>query len=309
MIVRRMGLLVLGIVAGLCPSARAEIRVLQVADSGAGLGLIGFVSKEVAAVVLGTAAQDYPLHVRKVSVTAGSALLSGHSGSGTMRIHIWSDNGAIEPGTRLFESPNPLSVSSGSNTFDVRSEGIVIASGNFRVGFEIVQEGADVFTDQSGRMAGRNFILGKQAGTADTFHWQESPSLVSGDFLISVEVETRYGDAGVAAPDAGMTADAGSSDAGISMNVDAGGAADAGISTIVDAGGAVDAGAGATGRDAGSGAAGTDGGLTGPARSGCRCGAAGEGALPWAAIALSGWLVLRRRTRCRRERNQPRAHR
>lgn len=279
---RGAGLAVFGALAALCGGgAFAATRTLTVANlNQQGLVYIELQNKEGAATVLSAAANEYPLRVLSVSVRMGVSIVStrGHRGTGTVRLNVWRDTGAVEPGERLYESPNPVTVMTGDNTFDLRGADVVVDRGAFRVGIEIVQEGADPVVDQDGQTANRNFVLGKQSGTMDTFRWQASPSsLLAGDFIISAEIETAL-DGGGARADAGLTADAGTTDGSDAGQV---GADDAGASAQ-DAGRRV------------------DGGVRNPSTTGCSCDAShgrssGYGLLVVSALALAALGVRRRR--------------
>jgi hypothetical protein len=275
----------------LAPEALASQGVLRVADpSGAGHVVAEFVSKEIAAVVLGAAHGDYPMLLRRATVRVGASVLStrGHTGQGSMRLWIWRDVGATEPGPVVYEGRTLVDVLRGENTFEITSEGIVVESGNLRVGFEVGVEGADVLVDENGMTSGRNFVLGKQTGTTDTFRWQALPSsLLAGDFLITLEVETRV-DGGLPAADAGAPVDAGApADAG--PPPDAGTPPDAGVRP-----------------DAGTGGPSADGGLIRHPSSDCLCGGGGGG---WPALPILlglWWRTWRRRARSSRGRHAPR---
>lgn len=268
--------------------ALAATQVLKIANfDNAGHVVAEFVTKEVAAVVLQGTASDYPMRVLAATVRVGVSAFGTHTGTGKMRLWIWRDTGAAEPGAVLYQGPSLVDVQTGENTVDLRAAGIVIDQGPVRVGFEIGVEGADPLVDDDG-VQGRNWVLGKQAGTADTFRWQPLPGFLAGDFLISLLVETNVGDGGAAA-DAGVPpADAGATaDAGMQGSPDAGTAGDAGTPPPSDGGSTPAVDAGARG----------DGGVVKHPSGGCVCGLAGgpPGGLAFA-IALALGFARRRRS-------------
>ncbi len=169
---------------------QAEIKDLQndsFDESGTVVYQGGFVTGEMMAARFTPDPDDYPIHIRKIKVYVETS--PGGQTSGQFVLHLWADNGNLQPGPELID-PYPYTLSaSGMNIINLQSQGIMVNSGSVRVGLQFAGNPPPSFcNDNDGNITPQKNFIFAYPPSGDPF-WAYSESFgVNGDWILRLEI-------------------------------------------------------------------------------------------------------------------------
>lgn len=187
--------LLVGLMIASCPAVMAELVWLQ--NDGFVMGgqayvQLGFVANEICASTYTLNLSHYPCKLQTVRV-----LVQG-GGAANFNVKIWTDSGALQPGTLLLTEACSLSSGSNWRDIDVSSHNIILTSGGVRVGLEFTANPPPSFCrDGDGNIqTHKNLVYAMPTGT---WLWSENLGL-QGDWILRLQVDTNYAPSPTATP-------------------------------------------------------------------------------------------------------------